>query len=1003
MKHVQKLLLTAIACMGGMPMQAQSVTGLRINEVMSANVDQFLDPSGNYGGWIEIYNSSNTASNLKGLWVSDDPENLKKIHVTYDTPVPARGLAVLWFGHHDVMALTQLELKLDCDGGVICLSSNSGSLLDKVEYPPAISRTSWARTANGGREWGYAVSPTPGLSNNRSEYASERLPAPSVSHDSQVFSRSMTVNVEIPEGATLRYTIDGSTPTLENGQTSDTGEFSISNTRILRLALFQDGMLSSPVVTRSYIRKDKSFNLPIVSLVTDPDHLYSSKIGVFTQGTAGRRGKGTDQYCNWNMDWDRPVNIEILSPQGESLLNQEVELSRCGGHSKGFTPYSFKVKATKKYEQLNYLPYQMFSDKRYLKHRGLQFRCGGNDYHGRIRDAAMQSLVRTSGMDMDLQDYQPVCHYINGKYMGTINMREPNNKLNVYANHGLDEDEIDMFEIDCDSCYIQMCGTRDAWQELLDASAKATSDEGYERIRQMVDIDELCNYMAVEFYLGNTDWPQNNCKGWRPIREDGKFRFVLYDLDLTFGTDNPFQTFSGRRMYTFCELFDVPGLPDRSHYTRQVDLVPIFQNLLKNKTFARHFLDALCLVAGSVFENTRCQSLIDGYVSLVAPMQTIASGYSNRSDSPEGSAATLKTQLSGRANIIHQAILSNASLGASSSRALPIRLSTNTPHARILVNGQQVPTNRFNGTLYRPVTIRATAPEGWVFSGWWNGTELISSDEELALGYANVRQNLVATYERDESLPLARPVVVNEVSAGNSVFVNEYFKKNDWVELYNTTDEDIDLEGMYLSDNLQKPLKWQITAQGSEAGTIVPAGGTCIIWCDGMQPISQLHAPFKLENADSALVLLTSADQSWADTLIYCAHEGSESVGRFPDGGSELYRMYRPSIDAPNRMNLYTSLWQEPQTPSSIGRPVMAQSQGGMSLHCSQGVLFVKSEDEPNVRLSIYTPDGRLAMQTDIQTEGGHAQVQIGTLARGTYVARLTDPQGQQCAVKFMR
>ena len=241
------------------------------------------------------------------------------------------------------------------------------------------------------------------------------------------------------------------------------------------------------------------------------------------------------------------------------------------------------------------------------------------------------------------------------------------------------------------------------------------------------------------------------------------------------------------------------------------------------------------------------------------------------------------------------------------------------------------------------------------------------------------------------------------MSAGNSVFVNEYFKKNDWVELYNTTEEDIDLEGMYLSDNLQKPMKWQITAGGSEASTVVPAGGTRIIWCDGMQSIDQLHAPFKLENADSALVLLTSADQSWADTLIYCAHEGGESVGRFPDGGSELYRMYRPSIDGPNRMNLYTTIWQEPQTPSSIGQPVMAQSQGGMSLRCSQGVLFVKSEEEPNVRLSIYTTDGRLAMQTEVQTEGGHAQVQISVLARGTYVARLIDPSGQQCAVKFVR
>lgn len=35
------------------PAWAQSYTGLRINEVMAANIDQTLDASGNYGCWVE--------------------------------------------------------------------------------------------------------------------------------------------------------------------------------------------------------------------------------------------------------------------------------------------------------------------------------------------------------------------------------------------------------------------------------------------------------------------------------------------------------------------------------------------------------------------------------------------------------------------------------------------------------------------------------------------------------------------------------------------------------------------------------------------------------------------------------------------------------------------------------------------------------------------------------------------------------------------------------------
>jgi hypothetical protein len=89
-------------------------------------------------------------------------------------------------------------------------------------------------------------------------------------------------------------------------------------------------------------------------------------------------------------------------------------------------------------------------------------------------------------------------------------------------------------------------------------------------------------------------------------------------------------------------------------------------------------------------------------------------------------------------------------------------------------------------------------------------------------------------------------VVINEVSAGNSVFVNEYYKKNDWVELYNLTSEDIDLEGMYLSDDNKDPMKYRITDGGTETSTIIPANGYKVIWCDKLETISQLHASFKL-------------------------------------------------------------------------------------------------------------------------------------------------------------
>lgn len=1165
-------------------MHAQKRNSLCINEVMSANVDQILDPTWNYGGWIEIYNPTSRNINLKNYWISDDPSNLRKLRITHDVTVPAGGFANLWFDHYSLYWPTQMNMKLDCDGGVICLSSNTGWNLDTVEYPPAISRTSYARRTDASEEWGYTATPTPAASNDGIVLTMNRLEAPNVTPESKIFSGVLRINVDIPEGATLRYTFDGSTPTLENGLTSTTGQFSMSVTRTYRFALFKEGYLNSPVVTRSYIKRDKSFNIPVVSIVTDPDHLYSQEIGFLTQGTNGRRGKGTSEFCNWNHDWDRPVNFEMFDPHtGEALINMEANMSRCGGHSKGFTPFSFKIKANKKYEGKNFLNYQFFSDRPYQKHKSLQFRCGGNDYICRIKDAALQSIVRTSGIDVDLQNYVPVCHYINGWYMGTINMREPNNKHNVYANHGLNDDEIDLYEIECDSGYVQMCGTRDAWQRLKELSAQATNPQVYAQIQNLLDIDECCNYMAIQLYLGNNDWPQNNMKAWRPIMENGKFRFIVFDLDFAFHNSDPFPPFASRQWYTFCQLFDVPGV---SRYTREVEIVPIFLNLIKNDDFRRRFIDAFCLVAGSVFEPERSRILVNRLVSAVEYMQTRESGYPGRNVSPRKSADEVINGLANRAPMLFDALQGYGALGLSDS-GQEVVLSANTEVARLSVNGQSVPLNAFDGRLYPPVTLQAQAPANYRFVGWktlnqvnlgvgqtlipfksewkysangpvasnwrfriysdksWqngfaplgygsnyavsttisygmdasnkyptyyfrktfhideipdnnefvlnyalddgcviyvNGKEgarihmpegaisyntysstsvstsaatgsivldnslfktgenliavevhntsptssdifwdaslqcvrqtsveaggILGEQELFELPYSMDKLELQACYERIEDGKYC-PVVINEVSAGNSVFVNEYFKKNDWVELYNMTAEDIDLDGMYLSDELENPTKYRISAEGTETSTILPAHGHRIIWCDKQDTRTQLHAPFKLANEDGAVIMLTAADESWADTLVYCAHDGLQTVGRFPDGGEQYYRMYRPSIDAPNTMNSYTERYDMPEIEPEEGgnaiEDIMAMHSGGLSLRFVSGQLLVKSEDNLDVKLSIYTLDGRLAMSRSVRVEETLARISVVPLAAGTYVARLKDNEGNQCAVKFVK
>lgn len=877
---------------------AQTTNRLHINEVMVANVDRFLDSSWNYGSWVEIYNSSNGDINLKRYFINTSDTKLDKIRIGYDLVIPAHGHGVLWFEHRYWKAPNQIDAKLDNDGGYITLFSPGGNVLDRVEYPPSMSRCSWARCSDGADDWTYTSHPTPAATNGNLTETMWRWPAPVVDTDSRFFSAILSVQVEIPEGATLRYTTDGSTPSRTNGETSETGFFRMTASRVYRFMLTGDGFLDSPVITRSYIRKQKSINMPIVSIVTDPAHLYDDKIGFFVQGTNGRAGKGAEEPCNWNMDWDRPANIELITQDNVCRINQEVWMSRCGGHSKGITPMSFKVRASKDFDGQNTLDYAFFSDKPYLRHKALQFRNGGNDFNCRIYDAALQSLVRTSGIDIDLQNYQPVAHYINGRFMGTINMREPNNKHNVYANHGWNDNEIDMFEIDCDSGYVQMCGTRDAWEELLELSANASNESVYARILEVIDVDEFLNYMAVEFYLGNMDWPQNNCKAWRPRVEGGKFRFVLYDLDLTSDTDDPFAHFNAVAFHTFCQLYDVPGI---SCFTKEVELVRLWNNLCQNRDFALRFADVFCLVGGSVFEPSRCSTLITKYASTVENVQTMESGYPGRNASPWPTAQSLITMLGGRQDKVFPTVQTFLSHALSGKTMRKVSFSTNIPQACLLMNGKQVPLGKFSGNLFLPATLEATAPEGYRFLGWRDVQTggILSENRVLELTRSFRKTEFEACFEKAYTGKL---LVINEVSASNDIYVNEYFKKKDWVEIYNPSPSSVDISGMYLSDDPDNPDKYKI--EGSR--TVIPAGGFKIIWCDEQPSQQYLHANFKLANTDGAMVLLSAPDHSWQDTLVYQAHSGHETIGRFPDGNNSYYRLSRPTIESGNTLGSYS-------------------------------------------------------------------------------------------------
>ena len=1056
---------------------------LVINEVMASNTGEVMSPAINFDSWIEVYNPGEATVNLGGMYLSVDPSN----PLAWQMPsnmgsVPAKGFKVIWLGSNDIKS-NQAPFKLDCDGGTIVLSDKNGEVITKQNYPEAMSRTAYARKTDGGDEWGWTAIPTPEATNTTAVFAKERLKAPVVDQGSQLFKTSISIKVDIPEGTTLRYTTDGSVPTAKSAE-SKSGSFTVSQTRNYVFRLFQDGYLPSVPVTRSYIKTDDNYTIPIISIVGDKRYFTDPKIGIDCDGdgTNGKTGNGQDQPKNYNCDWDRPVNFSYLSPDGQMLFNQDVNIAVSGGWTRSIYPRSMKLKSNKIFDGQNRFDFSFFPQKPYTRNKQLVLRNGGNDRwvsNARFLDAALETIIQRSGIDLDCQSYVPIIEYVNGELRGVLNLREPNNDKYAYANFGYDDEELDAFENN-----EFKNGNDEAFKRLCQLSVDVNGPGVYEEIRTLLDVDEFANYMAAEFYLGNDDWPDNNIKAYRSTI-DGRFRFVSFDLDYAF---NPW----GRTISSSLRDYG-PNAPEKP-----VNTVILFLNLLKHDGFRKQFIDTFCLMGGSVFEVQRAYSIVDELVAHVKPMTDLMQQKGLRDGhNTENSANKIKQELNGRLSRLIASLQQASAMKLSGVKKHNVQLAADIEGANVYINGLQVPYAYFNGQLFAPVKIEAKAPVGYTFAGWkqkatatnqivklndtwkyydkgaapsnWTATSFNDNgwaSGQAPLGYGmtgvkttvsygpNVSSKYPTTYFRKtiklESTPTRSdifllnyqiddgfvvyvngreagrfqmpsgnitfnsfassyagdapltgtieissslfksgdnviaveihnnkadsrdifwaaevfttmgstsgdfvstdpvinlsssdntvsfiacfapisdaekaaqgltPVRINEVSAQNGIYVNEQFKRNDWLELYNTTGNPIDVEGMYLTNSPKNPKKYKITKGDSQAGTIIPAHGYLVIWCDGLETVSQLHANFKLDNNKGDLVL-TAADESWSDQFTYTRHNGDQTVGRYPDGAAEVFMMNIPTIEKANIKTSYLVGVEQPNATAIQG------------------------------------------------------------------------------------
>jgi len=206
-------------------------------------------------------------------------------------------------------------------------------------------------------------------------------------------------------------------------------------------------------------------------------------------------------------------------------------------------------------------------------------------------------------------------------------------------------------------------------------------------------------------------------------------------------------------------------------------------------------------------------------------------------------------------------------------------------------------------------------------------------------------------------LEVQKVVVLNEAQSANvTTQADQDGEFDDWVELFNTSAQPVDLNGYGLSDDPSQPMKWTFP------DTLVPPNGFLVVWADDDLLQDGLHANFKLAGSGEGLVL-SGPDGVTRDQVALPFLSADGSFGRYPNGAGPWQVLY-PTWNTWNGGNVATSETAPltgPRlfpTPTSDACTVLFQASGPHQLRVYNAMgSFVRSIEGQDTHLILDLAD----------------------------------------------
>lgn len=425
-----------------------------------------------------------------------------------------------------------------------------------------------------------------------------------ISHESGMYDDSFELSIENKKPGKILYTLNGEEPTLDNENSIEYTEplwiecSDFTNTYSLQICCYFDDGTKSDVYRRDYIvdinGNERFSTTYVVSIVGNEEELFGDEAGIFVRGNQYyeylEQNPEADVLsevipANYFLDIEVPVHAAFFLKNGEQIIDQNCGIKISGNTTQQNNQKSFKLIARYDYDEVNEFSYPFFED--YTSKEGnavidkfqrLLFHSSGDDNgFGYIRNALMGDLARQTGFE-EAFTAESVTVYINGKYQGvywlhnTFDDRYFKEMYGDYpgemvvckgtlASMNIDAAETDAEIAGCED-YNQFC----EWVNTADL----TDEMNWKKVCNTIDIENFAHYFALQYYTTNQDWPWNNVRIYRyqcdeTVGEtyqedtvfDGRWRYILFDTDWSFGYKNLLSFGSDEicyRLYAFLNI-----------------------------------------------------------------------------------------------------------------------------------------------------------------------------------------------------------------------------------------------------------------------------------------------------------------------------------------------------------------------------------------------------------------------------------------------------------------